>query len=173
MALARKGDPRRPLQLAVRSTRMLAGVFLMLGTCTIFPMMMAGNPVRTGAALNVGVLIVYVGPGVIYLIVSMYLQRRRFWAVVVALVLASIQLLFSVFAGAALVFFAFSSGGIGGFSIIPVVVFVFVILALAQLIYHLALSFEAIKYEELGQNPHGFEPLVIQPPPEYPGKDET
>jgi hypothetical protein len=169
MGLPARGDPRRPLQLAVRSTRLLAGLFLMLGTCAISTMLIRGGPMRRGAALDLGVLLIYVGPGALYLIVSMYLQRRRFWAVVVGLVLASIQLFFTV-GGAAMLLFAVVRGA--SISIIPIVLVVFVMLALGQLIYHLALSFEAIKYEPPGQNPHGFEPLVAQPPEEYPGKEE-
>jgi hypothetical protein len=48
-------------------------------------------------------------------------------------------------------------------------VLIFILLALAQLIYHLALSFDAIKYAPVEEQ-HGFEPLMAQPvePPKAP-----
>ena len=57
---------------------------------------------------------------------------------------------------------------------VGILVLVFIILALAQLIYHLALSFEAIKYAPPEEH-HGFEPLMglpIESPP-MPGENEA
>jgi hypothetical protein len=167
MAVPPKGDPRRPLHLAIRSTRVLAVIFLLLGTCSFSPFFLRGPmPGSAGLFISMSVLVFYIGPGVAYLVFSIYLKRRQFWAVVAALVLASIQLFLSLLGG---VFFvvAMAAGQSRtpsvptAVAVIPTAIIGLVVLALAQLVYHLALSFEAIKYapaEEL----RGFEPLMGQ-----------
>ncbi len=170
MALPPRGDPRRPLHLAVRSTRMLGVVFLLFGTCALAPMMrtmgragMVGYPVF----LMLGAL-VYLGAGGGFLLFSIFLGRRQFWAVVAALVLSSVVSFFWI-AGAVALVVAILSGGGGTGTAVPVAFAVsalaLVIAALGQLIYHLARSFEAIKYPPFGQEVRGFEPIPVMPAP--------
>lgn len=114
--------------------------------------------------LNVGFLFVYVGPGAIYLVTAIYLKQRKFWAVVVGLVLGSIQLLVALGETVNLLYFVMRSSiasfrGFGMGILISLGILIFIDLALGQLIYHLALSFEAIKYTSVEQQ-HGFEPLM-------------
>jgi hypothetical protein len=109
---------------------------------------------------------VYLVPGTLYILCSIYLGRRQFWAVVGGLVLAAIQLLFVVIAlGGFLFALSFTEDGRS----IPVFIYVylallaFVALALVQLIYHLIQSFEAIKHPPPGEETRGFEPIAVRP----------
>jgi hypothetical protein len=174
MAIPPRGDPRRPLHLAVRSTRVLAIIFLLFGTCASIPMLIQGAlPMRGRMFLNLGVFIVYVGPGVVYFVTAIYMKRRQFWAVILALVMASIQLLFALL-GISVLLIAEMRRPASSVAMIPAGVMIFVILALAQLIYHLALSFNAIRYTPVEEQ-HGFEPLMAQAveSPTAPKEDEA
>ena len=97
MTIPRRGDPRRPLQLAVRSCPVL-GVLAPLGsTCAVGPLFVGGGR-RSGDPMEViGVvmsLLLYGGVGAAYLVFAHHMQRRRTWAVVAALSLTGIGLLF-------------------------------------------------------------------------------
>ncbi len=166
MPLPPKGDPQRPLRLAVRSTRFLGILFIGLGMCGTMPMVWAG--MRGGPAAGFGVMavivlstvLIYFGPGSLYLMCSVFIARRRTWAVITALALVGIHLLFmSVGLGALLVaFFSGSSHFDDAFLLIPAAVVLLVLIALAQLAYHLSKCFEAIRQAPLDVQ-RGFEPL--------------
>jgi hypothetical protein len=165
MSLPPKGDPRRPLHLAIRSTRILAIIFLFVGGCLCTAILVHGRRSSTTSLPAVALLLFYFGSGVAYLMFSIYLKRRQFWAVLGSLILASIQLLFTIVAAVSLTIITLTkSPNMFNFSIISLNLLgiVSVILALAQLIYHLALSFEAIKHVPVEEQ-RGFEPLMIQP----------
>jgi hypothetical protein len=159
MPLPPKGDPRRPLHLAIRSTRLLGGLFVVLGLFSLVPMLISfrGGFMRGMAVYFVVGGMMYFVPGMLYVLCSVDLRRRQVWAVIVGIVLASIQLLFVLF-------------GLLGVTVglanclIPLIG-----VALAQLIYHLSRSFEAIKHPPFGQEAaRGFEPLPVAqtiPPP--------
>jgi hypothetical protein len=164
MALPPKGDPRRPLHLAIRSTRLLGGFFVALGLFSLVPMLIsaqAGRMVGMSAYFMAGAM-VYAVPGALYILCSIYLGRRQFWAVVAGLVLASIQLIFVLFAVfGAVVSLASSQNSLPVFFWIMVGLLAFVGLALAQLVYHLSKSFEAIKHPAPGEEVRGFEPVGV------------
>jgi hypothetical protein len=170
MPLPPKGDPRRPLYLAIRSTRVLAAIFLLFGSFAVFPLVVGGVMLGGLSAIaTASFFVFYMGPGVVYLLCSIYLKRRQFWAVLVSLVLASIQLLLAL-TGMVFLFVALNQmSRIGNFTfllwaIIPIAL---IILALAQLIYHLILSFEAIKYIPIEEQ-RGFEPILPSSPSQLP-----
>jgi len=163
MPLPPKGNPRRPLHLAIRSTRLLGIVFLCFGMLVMLPSLMFLR--RGGAGMSIMLFslisaMFYLGPGVLYLICSIFLKQRKFWAIVVGLVLASLHLVF-LFAGSFAYVAVLLSQEFSPWMIAPAVMIIAFILALAQLIYHLAKSFEAIKYPPDEQR--GFEPLMVQP----------
>ena len=161
MPFPRRSDPRRPLALAVRSTRAIGIVLLLFTVATAAPLLMSRRMFALGAPFMIMQLLglmMYLAPAVIYLICSMFLQRRQFWAVVLALVIASIQLLLMLLA--VIMLFAVSSLNQSPFLLIPIGIFALFILALAQLIYHLARSFEAIKFVPPEEG-RGFELLSV------------
>ena len=157
MALPPRGDPRRPLHLAVRSMRILGILYLGLSTCVGSAFLRFGRGMGISFAL-IGAILFYVTPGVCYVIFSIFLQRRQFWAVVASLVLAGVNVILILIS---LVFMtvaiAQSRGTVVEFAI-PLGAVMLILAALAQLIYHLSLSFEAIKYTPPGER--GFEPLM-------------
>jgi hypothetical protein len=170
MPLAPKGDPRRPLHLAVRSTRMLGILFVCMGTCGILPMLsgFGRGGVRRGVMMTKMMTVlslVYFLPGVLYILVAVFLRQRQFCAVVAALVMASIQCLLTLI-GLVMVVgtVAIGARSMPSIALIPLGLLVFVIVALAQLIYHLARSFESIKYGPI-EGQRGFEPILPPSPP--------
>jgi hypothetical protein len=167
MALPPKGDPRRPLHLAIRSTRMLGILFLSIGSYVFYSIVLRARMRGTGRfGGGVAFLGFYIGPGVAYLLFSIFLKRRQFWAVVAALVLASIQLLFTLAGMVAIVIAILGRQNLAA-AVLPMFIYGMFILALAELIHHLAMSFEAIKHMH-PEEQRGFEPLMMQalnPPP--------
>ena len=171
MALPPKGDPRRPLHLAIRSTRVLGVVLLLFGTCAFFPYMMSVS--RVGAAPGavppawtlIMVAMFYFVPGTLFLVFAIFLGRRQLWAVVSALVLSSLMEIFFLLGLFGLAVTGLSSFGRGNQVAFAIAVAVMVLfcLAVGQLIYHLAKSFEAIKHPPFGQEIRGFEPLPVRP----------
>lgn len=155
MALPPKGDPRRPLHLAVRSTRMLAILFLCFATCIVTPI--GAMRMRAPVKMNVMIVACYAIPGGVYLIFSIYMKERKFWAILASLIIASAQFILTLIATAAVAINFFLPNK--SIALFPLAVLIFVLAALGELIYHLALSFNAIKYVPLDQQ-RGFEPLM-------------
>ena len=189
MALPPKGDPQRPLALAVRSTRFLGILFTGLGMCGTVPMFLVGvrgigrggagggggMPLASMGLAAISTIVMYFGPGALYLVCSIFIARRRTWAVITAMVLAGIQILFLLVGLGGLAIMYLSAAGARSSSavylLIPLALVVFIILALAQLEYHLSKCFEAIRRAPLDVQ-RGFEPLqpapvmpVVPPPP--------
>jgi branched-chain amino acid transport system permease protein len=172
-----KGDPRRPLYLAIRSVRLLGIVFLLLGSCAFLTLFIPRG--RVGPRLMVGpvlaIILVCVITGAANIVFAIFLKKREFWAVVASLIVASMQLLFALPGGIRLAMAWLTPGGSNAGTPLLIVTLVvgLVILALAQLVYHLALSFKAIQYIPLEQQ-RGFEPFMIHPippPPPNPPSD--
>jgi hypothetical protein len=153
MPLYPSGDPRRPLQLAVRSMRWL-GIFLtiigvlMLVSFAFF--LRRGSVVSRLPLLST---LVYLGPGVLYLLFAIFLARRQRWAVIAGLILASIQAVLS-----AILFVVVLTQGPEAW--LAIAICGLLVAALIQLIFHLSKSFEAIRLSETEQR--GFEPLPVQ-----------
>ena len=167
MALPPKGDPRRPLRLAIRSTRLLGGVLLLFGTCALAPfmyMLRSGSGVAASmppAWTMMMMVLFYFIPGALFMVLSIFLGRRQHWAVVCSLVLSS--LLGIVFL---LAFTGFAVSVLSNPQLrmaVPAAIIFLFALAVGQLIYHLSKSFEAIKLPPFGQEIRGFEPLPVRP----------
>ena len=180
MALPPRGDPRRPLHLAIRSLRALGIVLLLFGTCTLVPMMMMMT--RTGAGRGVvgpaWIMVLgsffYAVPGALFVVFSVYLGRHRFWAVVGALIVSSVVGLFLLLGSVSVLVVVLTRTGAPRDTTpiaVVAVIFLLFVAAIGQLIYHLAKSFEAIKHPPFGQEFRGFEPIALQPamplPPQH------
>jgi hypothetical protein len=159
MPLPPPGDPQRPFHLAIRSARLLGIVFLLIGSLAIFAVTII--PSRSPARLFIilGAL-VWLTPGVLYAVFSAFLKRRREWAIIALIVLASIHGLFALILTIVAIVAA---------NVIGIGVCLLWVLALAQLIQHLSKSFAAIRL--LPMQAPGFEPILLapaaaaQPPP--------
>ncbi len=163
MALPPKGDPRRPLYLAIRSTRMLAIFFLLFGIFGAAALFIPrGMSSRAQTLITILTLMAYIGPGAAYLVFSIYLKQLRFWAVVGALVLASLQLAMGAIITIVIVIAAVSRP-LNQFILMSLAIMALVGVAIAQLIYHLAKSFDAIKYISMDEQ-RGFEPINMAIP---------
>ena len=156
MALPKRGDPRRPLFLAIRSTRLLGIVLILFGLLALIPMMLVRRT-RLIPLIFLGVGLIYITPGILYLLCAIFMKQRKSWAIILALVVASLQLLFTLFSAAMI-------GFQSRINIIPLVIVLILFAALGQLIYHLSRSFEAIKYAP-PEEQRGFEPMILQPIP--------
>ena len=147
MALPPKGDPQRPLALAVRSTRVLGIVFIGIGALGMLPTFTMGMRGARGATLSVAMMavvivtttLIYFGPGALYLVCSNFIARRRKWAIVTAMVLAGIQILL-ICVGLVMVtmlYFSAAPQTRSSAVFIPLALTLLILLALAQLEYHL------------------------------------
>ena len=184
MALPPKGDPRRPLHLAVRSTRILGILFIVLGAIGMLPTLL-GIQRAGGIRLSIASMIllalfmslVYFGPGALYLVCSIHIARRRTWSVVTAMVLAGIQLLLILAGVAMMTFMALSDApaALKWTLVLPAAVTLLIFLALAQLEYHLSKCFAAIRLAPVDVQ-RGFDPLPgapLVPVALVPGDDDV
>ena len=158
MALPPKGDPRRPLHLAIRSTRSLGIVLILLGSLVLLV-----GLVLTQSRLLVVVSIIYMSPGIGFLVIAIFLKRRATWAVTAGIVLASLTGLFALLAlVGSVVGLARSPRGASTPDLVALGIVVLVVLAVAQLILHLAKSYESIRTAE--PEVRGFEPIAVGTP---------
>ncbi len=102
--------------------------------------------------------LIYFGPAVCYVLFAHFLARRKPWAIIVGIVLASLNLLFVLFPTVGLIAIAVSDQTTP-WLLIPAAVVAIFVAALIQLIYFLARSFESLRYPP---EPHGFEPIMAQ-----------
>jgi len=169
MALPPRGDPRRRLQLAVRSMRVLGGLLVALSLCGVFgTVMMTTTGRRTTAAATVGQAVgalFYLIPGLADIVLAIFLKQRQFWALVAAIALTSIQLLFALAGAIMLVGVYLANNGTfpRPFLIAPAVMGI-AVLALVQLLYLLCRSFPALQMPPFGSHDErGFEPVDVRP----------
>ncbi|MEA2734505.1 MAG: hypothetical protein QOE14_956 [Humisphaera sp.] len=166
MALPPKGDPRRPLHLAVHSLRLLGGVWILFSTCAMSPFFLFRG---RGSALSVSALIYllpvflfYVAPGASFIVLSVFVARKRAWAVIVSICLASLACLVALL-GLAGIAYWLTSATFQPPMLFPLGLALLMVFAFAQLIYHLAKSFEVIR--DAPPNERGFEPIMVPPAP--------
>jgi hypothetical protein len=174
MPLPPKGDPQRPLRLAVRSTRILGILFVAIGLLGMLPIffLRGGRGAGAGGGLSLALMsvvamttiLIYVAPGALYLVCAVFIGRRRTWAVITAMVLAGIQLAFLMLGLVSLLvmFLSAAPGARSMTALIPLGIGALVLVALAQLEYHLSKCFEAIRHAPVDEQ-RGFEPLPAAP----------
>ena len=96
MKVPPRGDALRPLFIAASSAQGLGVIHLIIGGLIIGLMILHLRDGATFAQLQSAVLlhcVILIFPGILYIIFSAFMQRRRVWAVIAALVLASLQTL--------------------------------------------------------------------------------
>jgi hypothetical protein len=167
MALPPKGDPRRRLVLAARSMRAMGILCLIAATCAMRPwfFLRRGRVTPYWISLYYVVyLLLYLVPGILYLLSSIFIKRGRSWAIVMGMVLAALSLVVSLL---------MCVGGLVIATTDDMVVFVGVLIfcfgllltaALVRLVFHLGHSFKAIKL--LPPESIGFEPLMYRTAPQ-------
>ena len=145
-----KGDPRRPIELAIRSTRALGVVSAVFGLVMMvafgyFNRYLRFRPYFIGLGM-----VVWFVPGVLYLTAWHFMRRRSRAAVVSAMATAAGQ---AVFAAAMLV----GSLTIQPVSPVPVVLAALWVAALVQLLVHLRRSLESVRLDT--EHVRGFDAL--------------
>jgi hypothetical protein len=161
MAIPPKGDPQRPLHLAIRSCRAVGGLFFLSGLGAVAGVFL--NPTRKGPPTIGAILgaIAQFGPGVAFFVLAYFLKKRHIGAVILALVLASIAFLITL-ASFVMLWWATHLMPIGTVGLILLAIVGLVLLEMGRLIYQLARSFDAIRYLPEAER-RGFEP-IFQPP---------
>ena len=155
MPIPPKGDPQRPIELAIGSTRLRGIVSTLFGLVMVlvfgyFNRLQRFRPYFIGLGL-----VVWFVPGVLYLAASHFMRRRSRAGVVTAMATAAGQ---GVFAAALLV----GTLTVQPVSPIPVVLTAFWVAALVQLIGHLRRSFESVRLDT--EHVRGFEALGADAP---------
>ena len=163
MAIAPKGDPRRPLQLAVRSCYLLGLIFIAISMIAGAALFAGGRGMVQWFAMALAVL-VFATPGVLYIVTAVFLKRGKTWAVILGIIVASLHALCALLACVGAILDA-------GRSPVVAIITVLWVVAMGQLIHHLAQCPAAIRADVVHQ-PRGFEVLPmstrVSPPVESP-----
>jgi hypothetical protein len=157
-----KGDPRRPLHLAVRSARVLGVMFLLLGLIGVVPVLFRFGPM--GASAPVMLILVaslmYFGPATCYLVFASFLAAYRPWAVTATLVVALLNTLLMLLVTCGVVIASLAAPSFEWAMAAIVGVFVLFLIALGQMLYHLIRSYPAVKLPPFGrEGAQGFAPV--------------
>jgi hypothetical protein len=177
MALPPKGDPQRPLHLAIRSGWILTGTFLVLAALSLLPLGSFANW-RSVPRYWFGVIGFLWASGGVYAVFTRQLHCRRSSAItpleVIAAVHGAAALVLAIRGISNVVTILWSLRNEGGpdriayllaqAALIPLLPGL-MILAFAQLIRNLCKSYEAIRLER-GAEPRGFEPIMRPRPVE-------
>jgi len=165
MAIPPKGDIRRPLHLAVRSTFLLGIVLLaasLLSTASMFLTQMRGA--TRFAVMTWGQIIeilFFFGPGIAYLLCAMYLRQRKMWALIVAIVLVTLQLLWILLMLRLLLTRSRAGSLFDLLDWIPLILLSLIVAALIQVLVLLSKSIATIEQPPIDIH-RGFEPLATQ-----------
>jgi uncharacterized membrane-anchored protein len=155
MPLPPKGDPARPLHLAASSATVL-GVLALLGAGLVT--LAIGSAARGNPAVRLGLIIAiafYVGVGVGFFVLAVFMRRRKAWAVIVTMALVGMLLLLM---GVSLLRQAMA--GVLAETPVPALITVLIGVALIQMLFHLVKGYKFIQ----GQSPPpGFAPIMPQP----------
>jgi hypothetical protein len=150
-----RSDPQRPIELAIRSTRLLGYVSIVFGLVMVLVFGYFNRYQRFRPHFIAMGLIVWFVPGVLFATASHFLRRRSRAAVVAAIATAAGQ---AVFAAALFV----GSLTVQPVSPVPVVLTAAWVAALLQLIVHLRRSFESVRLDP--DHVRGFEALKASAP---------
>jgi hypothetical protein len=166
VALPPKGDPLRPLYLAASSTQGFGVLFLLFGVLSLVPSFLAPATAKRGVwptiHISLNDFFFYFGPGVAYLLCGIFIKRKRLWAIIVALVLASLHLtLFSLGTAEFLIAAVHPRSTV---AMAPAVIALGMALLFLQLVFHLSKCLKLIKRTS-PEVDRGFEPLPISQPP--------
>jgi hypothetical protein len=152
---APKGDPQRPIELAIRSTRLLGVASTAFGLVMVFAFGYFNRFQHFRKYFILMGMLVWFIPGVLFLTASWFMRRRSRAGVVTALATAGVQALFAaaIFAGTLT---------LEPVSPIPVLVSALWAVALGQLIVHLWKSLESVRLDTTRLR--GFDALSAQSP---------
>ena len=95
-----RGDPRRPIELAVNAARTLGVVSLVIGVlfgCVMGYLSSQRDGATFVAVAGIAVAAMYLVPGVLYLVFAAQLRRYKLWPAIVLLVMASLHTLVVAF----------------------------------------------------------------------------
>ena len=149
MALPPLGDRRRPLYLAIRSTRLLGVLFILLGLLSPLPTLKSRPGLFDLPWPVVASSLIHLVPGTLYLISAVLLGRRRRSAVISALGLVAVHCVMVAGSLAAYSGLLVSQTQNPGFLIGALLVMLLAMASLGQLFFHLTKSFKAIQYPPL------------------------
>jgi hypothetical protein len=155
MRIPPRGDPQRPIELAIRSTRLLGIVSTLFGLVMVLVFGYFNHSLRFRKYfIGLGMVVWFV-PGVLYLTAWWFMRRRSRAAVLSAMVTAAVQALFAaaIFVGTMTV---------QPVSPVPVVMSALWAAALGQLLVHLSKSLESVRLDT--EHVRGFEMLQTPAP---------
>jgi hypothetical protein len=100
--------------------------------------------------------LVFIAPAAPYLTLSFYVERRRFWAIMTAIVVAAVHGLFALIGFVAVILLL---PKVGRYLLVPGAGAVLFIVACSHMIWCLIRSFAALDLPEA--QPRGFEPMQM------------
>lgn len=158
MALPPHGDPRRPLHLAVRSTRLLGAAFLLLGVCTPLPTLKVNPNVLELPWRLVAAAVTHLVPGALYLVCAALLGRQRRSAVIAAMGLVAVHCVSVLGSLTGFSVLLFTHAGNAVFLLFGVSTMLLVMAALGQLFFHLVRSLKVVTQRPVDETTAGESP---------------
>ena len=151
-----RGDPQRPIELTIRSTRTLGFVCTLFGLVMMVAFGYLNRYLRFRPHFIALGMVVWFVPGVLFLTASHFMRRRSRAAVVSAMVTAGAQIVFAA---------AMFVGSLTGqpVSPVPVVLTALWVAALGQLVLHLRRSLESVRVDT--EHVRGFEAVDVSTAP--------
>lgn len=168
MPIPPKGDPDRPLGLAVNAARTMGGISIAVGLmagCFIFADLGEAPPGFRATIWILGFIMagLCLVPGVLYFVFASRLRAYKGWAAVVLLVMASLQtLLLALNLARGLLQLAASKESSAGDVVLIFIVIFFLVGVL--LIVYLSKSFTAIRLYQNQNAGHAFQPIMRPSP---------
>jgi hypothetical protein len=165
MAVPPKGDPQRPLHLAIRSSLVMAILSLLLGISLYA--YAASNGGYIDPVFVVILFVVFFAPSATYFLIFVLLKNRLFGVTVLGILVASIQLFLSLCLAAFLILVQVTGNRGAPIPIssaaflVPMSAVSLVFFASAHLIYRLTRAGKIIKVIPIDAG-RGFEPVMIE-----------
>ena len=151
MALPPLGDPRRPLHLAIRSTRLLGVLFILLGLITPLPTLHLTHSLLELPWPIVGASLIHLVPGLLYVLCAVLLRRRKRSALISALGLVAVHCVMTAGSLAVYSGLLVAQTHDATFLVGALLVMMLAMAALGQLFFHLTKSFKAIDLPPLDE----------------------
>ena len=160
----RPGDPWEMMELAVSSLRLLGGILLLFSALATMIVFLRDRLTFGGLAWEAWARgLMYVPPGLIFLVLAHFLARRRRWAAVAAIALTTIAFVAVLLSWASLAMLMLHEQS---WMMLTVVAFGFaVVFAVGRLLFHLTKTFDAMRQLQPRERERSFEPILPPAPP--------
>jgi hypothetical protein len=157
MPLPPRGNPQRPLAQTANAAKVLGVIFAIFCTLLMLLILLTASP---GVVPVMAILVFYGVPGAGFLVLASFIKKRQKWAVITAIVLASLTAALVLFGVGSMLVGLYLGGG-ASVAIGPTV-FMLCLMAISILLVIYA-SLTLRRWNELVEFQPGFTPIMAAP----------